>query len=153
VITVNKGRGGGTATDVPNWPYDGPAQLAETLANDQPDVVVLAFGTNDLRFSYSVDEVAAAYQDLAAEAEQAGAFVLIALTPPVAPWFPDAGTLNPLYEILNARLSMDWPAGRLVDFATQVEPPGDYLEDGIHFTVAGHAKRALAAHERLLFDN
>jgi lysophospholipase L1-like esterase len=137
--------------DVPNWPYDGPAQLADTIANDRPDVVILAFGTNDLRFAYSIDDTVSAYQELVAAAEQTGAFVLIALTPPLAPWYPDAAAPNPLYEALNQRLALTWPPGRLVDCASFVVPPGDYLDDGIHFSVAGHAKRAFTAYERLLF--
>src|SRR6185503_12717070 len=40
IAFVNKGLGGGTAVDIPDWPYDGPGQLEDTLANDRPDVVV-----------------------------------------------------------------------------------------------------------------
>jgi hypothetical protein len=151
VVTVNEGRGGATAVDLPKWEYDASGQLDEALASARPDVVVLAFGTNDLRLAYPVDEVLAAYRDLATRAQQAGAFVLIALTPPVAPWFEGAATLNPLYALLNERLAAEWPADRLIDFASAVSAPGDYDADGIHFTASGHAKRALAAYTRLLF--
>lgn len=151
VVLVNKGLGGGTAVDVPDWEYDGAGQMTETLEDDRPDVVVLAFGTNDIRFGYPVGDVVAAYQTLKERAEATGAYVLFGLTPPLGASFPDAEQLNDGILGLDWTLLLSHDPTSLIDFVSPMVEHLDIEPDGIHINAAGQAKRALKTYERFIF--
>jgi lysophospholipase L1-like esterase len=118
----------------------------EVLTLDHPDVVILAFGTNDLRHGATPQAIVEAYAQAKAKIERTGARCLIALTPPTQP--PQSPTLNEPTRDLNARLRAAFPAD-IVDFWSGMTP-AEFKPDGLHVNEAGHAKRAAAAREALL---
>jgi hypothetical protein len=113
----------------------------EVLTLDHPDVVILAFGTNDLKHAATPQAIVDAYAQAKAKIEASGARCLIALTPPTFP--PDASGLNPRIEILNAAVRERF-GDDVVDFWSGMTR-ADFKPDGLHVNAAGHAKRAAAA--------
>jgi lysophospholipase L1-like esterase len=116
-------------------------QLADALAKDAPDAVILAFGTNDVRAGRSAAETVDAYRAAAARAEAAGALAFVALAPPT--YAPEPDHADAL-AALNAALRGAFPAGRIVDFTTGMTRE-DFEADGLHPNAAGQHKRAAAA--------
>lgn len=157
-VTNEKGFGGATAVRVltpplSDWIIDGYEQLSSAIQT-QADVVVMAFGTNDLgdpRIGATPQDVVNAYTELKSIAEASGLFVLIAFTPPTFPPVSNFEERNSLYDQLNALLLSTFPADRLVDFrAPPLIFPDDYMSDGIHMNVPGQAKRALQVYDQLI---
>jgi lysophospholipase L1-like esterase len=133
--------GGVVVPSEPRFPVlDAAYWLDRALALAPPSLVVLAFGTNDLRSGKSPAEVVEGYRKLKARAEEAGSRVLIALTPPMKP-----KTIDKSAEVLelNELLRQAFP-GEIVDFYTGFDLATDLVPDGIHFTEAGQRKRAAA---------
>jgi hypothetical protein len=128
-------RGGATVTDPGiDWRWAG-VQRDQARAW-HADLAIAAFGTNDLRVLRR--EPAAVVDGYLALIEQlAPVPVLIALTPP----FVDVdGHSAPAVDDLNRRLAAAFPADRLLDFHTGVDPPA--LDDGVHLRDAAQADRA-----------
>jgi len=144
---LNYGFPGGVV--VPSTPrfavLDAAYWLDRALALAPPSLVILAFGTNDLRSGKSPAEVVEGYRKLKLRSEQTGARVLIALTPPMKP-----KTIDKSAEVveLNELLREAFP-GEIVDFYTGFDLATDLTPDGIHFTEAGQRKRAAAVSEAL----
>ena len=117
----------------------------EVLTLDHPDVVILAFGTNDLKHAAMPEAIVDAYAQAKAKIEATGARCLVALTPPTFP--PDASGLNPGIEALNAKVRQQFGSD-VVDFWSGMTR-ADFKPDGLHVNAAGHAKRAAAAREAI----
>jgi len=117
----------------------------EVLTLDHPDVVILAFGTNDLKHAAPPEAIVDAYAQAKAKIEATGARCLIALTPPTFP--PDSSGLNPGIEALNAKVRQRFGSD-VVDFWFGMTR-ADFKADGLHVNAAGHAKRAAAAREAI----
>jgi lysophospholipase L1-like esterase len=115
-------------------------QLDATLPM-APDAVVLAFGTNDVRFGRSAADVVAAYRAAVARIEATGAVAFVALAPPIHP--PEPEHAHALDE-LNAALRAAFPAARVIDFASGMTR-ADFGDDGLHPNDDGQRKRAEAA--------
>jgi lysophospholipase L1-like esterase len=133
---------GGTTVTPPSDEHGwvGP-QLDAALAEGAPDAVVLAFGTNDVRFGRSTAEVVDAYRAAVRRVEAARALAFVALAPPIFPPEPDhTAALAELNDALRAA----FPAPRLVDFDGGMTRD-DFESDGIHPTPAAQHKRAAAA--------
>lgn len=121
--------------------------FAAMLVEQGADVVVAAFGTNDLiAHGHTPAEVVDCYEATRDFLGQRQLFV--ALTPPVHPPFPDAAAHNLLIDELNALLRAAFPAERIVDFHDGFTPDL-YASDGLHFNAAGQQKRAERAVEAL----
>jgi len=118
----------------------------EMLTLDKPDVVILAFGTNDLWRWAPPKKIVEAYAETKARIERAGVRCLIALTPPTKP--PQPPALNDAIRDLNERLRKAFPS-EIVDFWSGISAD-DIKPDGLHMTTAGQTKRAAAAREALL---
>jgi lysophospholipase L1-like esterase len=104
------------------------------------DVVIAAFGTNDVRALHrSAEEIVDCYRRLVDAA--APVPVVVALTPPTQPPEPDA---NPAIDEVNQRLRAAFPAGRLLDFHDGFGPEL-FDADGIHLNAGGQARRAALA--------
>jgi lysophospholipase L1-like esterase len=133
---------GGTTVTPPidEHGWVGP-QLDAALAENAPDAVVLAFGTNDVRFGRATAEVVDAYRAAIRRVEAARALAFVALAPPMFAPEPDHGAA--LAE-LNAALRAAFPAPRLIDFDAGMSRD-DFEPDGIHPTPAAQQKRAAAA--------
>jgi lysophospholipase L1-like esterase len=132
------------------WP-NADLQLDMARALGRPDVIVLAFGTNDIRTGRSPRAVAHGYAALTRRAEAAGAIVYTALTPPVHWPLPDAEKTNAKVDELNALLRASVAPGRLLDFHTGFT--AEYFDrDGLHVNAEGQRKRALVARAALLAD-
>jgi len=126
-----------------SWP-GGDEQLAWASAAGRSDVIVLAFGTNDLRGGSSPRAVAHRYAALRRRAEARGAAVYVALAPPVWPPEPGADDLNRRIAALNVLLERSWPAQRTLDFHVGFTRD-DFEKDGLHLNAAGQRKRAAIA--------
>ena len=128
------------------------------------DVVLLAYGTNDIRNGVTMYGNSAlqlipplivhAYrEDIAAL--PAGTLVLIALVPPFNPYAPSppAPAWDPRWNQVvlatNQLIRQSWPANRIVDFYAVASVPGDYA-DLVHLNAGGQQKRAAAAYNALI---
>lgn len=114
-------------------------QIQQAEAHDPPpELVVLAFGTNDHRSHRAAAEILGAYR-AAARRLGAGARVRIATTP--ACWDDDCDPAAIAES--NRMLRAAWPAEELIDFDSWVVR-GDLLPDRVHFGAEGHRKRLAA---------
>lgn len=163
--TVNVGIPGGTVLHPgPDTPSrSASTQLATALAlPDPPDVVLLAFGTNDLPAD-SFANVIAAYQAVKSEAESLSPprRVAIALTPPQCvtlgdgqPNLINGQPANNVIASFNALLQSTFTGpDDLLDFFSPMVIGGgcggnDYM-DCIHMNLSGQQKRAQTAQQRL----
>lgn len=141
-VTVNRGLGGATASDASLRPAR--MQLEYALANDAPDVVIAAFGTNDLLQDVEVERIGAAYGALWRRAAEDGVTFFAALTPPA---MPETHPLNAKVAKLNGLLRSFIPSERLIDFASGYAA-ADFA-DAVHLGPSGQARRARAAWDAL----
>jgi lysophospholipase L1-like esterase len=146
---ANHGFGGATACEPARLPAGFPwamPQLAAARA-ERPDVVVAAFGTNDVQVLHAAPAtIVACYRALVATA--APARVLVATTPPMYPPMPD---WEADVAAVNAALHAAFPPEQLIDFHDGF-PRALFLPDGIHLNDAGQrerARRVVAALRRL----
>jgi alpha-tubulin suppressor-like RCC1 family protein/lysophospholipase L1-like esterase len=140
----NRGEGGATAVTGGSLIH-ADEHLAYALENDALDAVILAYGTNDLLFAKaSPVEVANAISRLRQRAHGHGLDVFVALVPPIQ---PGAGGGLADVAALNAILRERFPASRVVDFHTGMDPAD--FQDGVHLGPGGQRKRAEAAWEAL----
>ncbi|HXJ37451.1 MAG TPA: SGNH/GDSL hydrolase family protein [Candidatus Eisenbacteria bacterium] len=155
--TINRGRNGATACD-PGRPPDGTGEplvaaelLARALAGDHPDVVIVAFVTNDVILGCTVEATLAALHALARTVEGSGAVPLIALGPPILPPGTSATVTgwNAELDEIDARIRAEFPAGAIIDFASGMTSR-DFAVDGIHVTGAAQARRTEAARRALV---
>jgi lysophospholipase L1-like esterase len=116
-------------------PYHAGFMLTAVLA-EQPDVVLLALGTNDAFLdAASPDAMLAALQILTTRIEDAGAVAIPALVPPL----PNLGAaINARIDDYNALVLAAYP--QAIDFHTGMGDPA--LMDGVHFYVEGMKARA-----------
>jgi len=123
------------ASEAPAW--------AETYAAE-PDVVLLAAGTNDAYYAFPLDESLAAAEATVAwiDARFPDAQLVIALPPPLADLERDADRAA-LSELLRER----WAGRKRVDLGELIEPATMLKDDGIHLAPAGERVMA-AAFER-----
>ncbi len=158
--TVNVAVAGTTAENIVFNNSSAYIQLADVLANDAPDVVVFAFGTNDtaLQDSFNVnfhrqplhiymEPTTSAYEDLYAQTVAAGAVPFIATTPPI-----DGGdqTRNDYTLYLNNRLNNEIPREHLIDFYSSMIVPTDFITTGAHLNDSGQAKREAEAYHEIV---
>lgn len=124
-------------------------QLENALAQRAPDLVVLAFGTNDIAWIHRLYDAARChegiraivreYQSLASIVELAGAAAVVGLTPCLAPDVHQ--DRMELVMSLNASIRKVFPKELVLDFYTVSSQAGD-LEDDLHLSQRGHARRA-----------
>ena len=131
--------GGASAVDQPKW-ADSKEQLEWALDEESPDVLLIAYGTNDylLGVADAPSDVVEAYRNRVATAREAGVLSFVALAPPLNP-ADDPG--NEWLEELNALLLEEFPGA--IDFWSPMEPH-EYL-DRAHMNELGHADRAAEA--------
>jgi lysophospholipase L1-like esterase len=115
----------------------------DTAIATQPDLLLIALGTNDIWRGASGSEVAERLQSLTAYAENLGVTVLVATVPRMFYFGPP---VNDRIADTNARLRL-W-RGALLDFDSDLIEE-DYFSDGIHFVAAGQAKRTQRAEDLL----
>ncbi len=159
MTAVDLGRMLGELTMYVDAPTPHPVTIDATLRLDRADVVVLAFGTNDLRAITNElatpEQLVAAYQAHERKLRAGGVpLVLIALTPPTVP--PSPASDLPRIDAANALLRRTFPADRLLDFSTGMVP-ADYgyrgEHDGVHIGQSGQRKRMETAYRRLVSDD
>lgn len=139
---------GATVTANKQFDSDATQQMAEVLSQ-QPDAVVLAFGTNDRFQGRTPEQVEAAYEVQADVAAQAGVAFYVATTPPLGRCIAGATGL-PCSRIpeQNALLRTAFGANVLeffADFST-----AHFFDDRIHLNAIGQALRAERALDVLL---
>jgi alpha-tubulin suppressor-like RCC1 family protein len=136
---VNRGLGGATAVPRASLLHaDEP--LAYALENDDPDAVILAYGTNDVLADVGPDEVVAAYRRLAQRAQEAGVVPFVGLTPPLQ---PASSAENVRVLALNRALREAFEPDRIIDFHAGFGPA--HFEDRVHLNESGQVRRARLA--------
>lgn len=131
--------------------FEGRLQFEDALARAPVDVVILAFGTNDLAWGAGGTplSVLEAYMSLWRRGRARGLLPLVALTPPVHPMGEDRRRLSlhsmsgPAIERLNEYLGGAFPPRYLLDFSSGMQERL-YL-DPVHLNAAGQRLRASRA--------
>jgi len=157
VRVVNVGLGGATASPnaygelINRMHFTGSSQLDAVLAYQPVDVVMMAFGTNDVmpEHGLTATDIADSYNRLWRRARAHDLLGFVAITPPVYRnrrtgkyrRSPEAiaATNRALGEIFAPRHLLDFHSG---------SSPGEYLDD-IHLNAAGQARRADEALRKL----
>lgn len=137
--TLNRGWSGATAISLPST-RRAEEQLAYTLEFDAADVVILAFGTNDLLQGVSPEDVLVATLRHMLRARESGVDTFVALVPPA---LSQSAAFDEAVESTNALIRRAMRADRVIDFASGLTPDDDM--DDIHLNHAGHIKWASAA--------
>jgi lysophospholipase L1-like esterase len=104
-----------------------------------PDVVLLAFGTNDVLARATPEQAFGALLKLSARIEAAGAVTVPALIPP----FPKMGAPGRVTIAAYNAMVKEHFGARTIDFHTGMDDPE--LFDGVHFYPAGQKRRAVVA--------
>jgi alpha-tubulin suppressor-like RCC1 family protein/lysophospholipase L1-like esterase len=137
--TLNRGWSGATAISLPSM-RRAEEQLAYALEFDAPDVVILAYGTNDLLQHATPEEVLLANLRHMLRARESGVDTFIALVPPA---LSRSTEFDEAVKSTNSLIRQAVDARRIIDFASGLTRD-DYMDD-VHFNQAGHIKRASAA--------
>ncbi len=137
--TLNRGWSGATAISLPSM-RRAEEQLAYTLEFDAPDVVILAYGTNDFLQGATPEDVLLASMRHLLRARESGVDTFIALVPPA---LNQSAEFDEEVKLTNDLIRRAMRADRVIDFASGLTPD-DYMDD-VHFNHAGHIKRASAA--------
>lgn len=156
VVTENYAVGGSTLCHIwenPDiWTYglNGDLQVTQALT-EGADMLVLAFGTNDVRNMYwtgqTIDDIVACYQDAHALAAANSTLVLVALAPPIfPPYAGDVAAANALIDQLNARLRETFQSFEILDFHDGFTAEHFFPNDGLHLNDLGQQLRAARAY-------
>jgi len=137
--TLNRGWGGATAISLPSL-RRAEQQLAYTLEFDHPDLVILAYGTNDLLQHATPQDVLLALIGHLLRAREAGVDTFVALVPPAR---GQATGFDEGVEATNALIRKAVRSDRVIDFESGLT--SDDFHDDVHFSASGHSKRAAAA--------
>lgn len=145
--TRNYGMGGATVCTwwPPSLPWGNGLFQAEQAFAEQADMVVAAFGTNDLRFGFTPQQVVECYQAIHDAAATNGTLMLVALTPPVYPPMPDPAALNAQIDTLNTLLRARFQSFEILDFHDGFTSDL-FIADGLHLSDAGQDLRAARAY-------
>lgn len=158
VRIINRGLGGATVTPrggLGNPKKDeflsGYDQLDSVLKLGDVDVVVLAFGTNDVLpdLNGSPESIVDHYNRLFRRGRSRGLLSVVAITPAVFP-HAESGEIRrslPAIAETNQRIAETFAPRFTVDFGTEFAP-SDFM-DHLHMNAAGQRKRAAAALEAL----
>jgi len=130
----------------PRLPLAARVYLEGMLANwpNKPDVVVLAWGTNDIG-SHEPAEVVRAINNLVLWLRSKGIVPLVATVPRR---FDHRADLDGRIATVNARLAARY-GPCLIDFTTITPPDRAWYSDDRHLNAAGQARRAIAAYQAL----
>jgi lysophospholipase L1-like esterase len=138
VTMFNAGRSG-------EWAADAPPRFATTLSQQNPEVVLLLMGYNDLGDSRSVSEGATALDRMVRDATAQGRRVFLATLAPTIPGRSHSANQG-LLDSLNARIRGIAPArgAVLVDVYQALQPSVSMWigVDGLHPNEAGYDRIA-----------
>jgi lysophospholipase L1-like esterase len=138
VAVFNAGKSG-------EWAADAPPRFAATLSQQNPEVVLLLMGYNDLGDSRSVSEGATALDRMVRDATAQGRRVFLATLAPTLPGRSHSANQG-LLDSLNARIRGIAPArgAVLVDMYQALLPSASMWigVDGLHPNEAGYDRIA-----------
>jgi lysophospholipase L1-like esterase len=138
VFVENLAVGGATAFAQDNRPM-GPQQLDLALAGSAPDVVIAAFGTNDLYWhDGAFERSVAALEEMKRRVQAAGARFLVATVPPMR---GEAARFAEQVTAANRLLRERFGPDEIVDFDTGFDSAAMY-QDTVHLSAAGQQLRA-----------
>jgi GDSL-like Lipase/Acylhydrolase family len=123
----------------------GVQQMERALADQDADIIVIAFVTNDR--GRPVEDVRAAFREMQAMADQQGVRTLVALGPPLRCYEFEGYSEDPMIA-LNGEISALFPPSRILDFYSLMNTAADYY-DCLHMNQSGQDKRASLVWERL----
>ncbi|MDG2305368.1 MAG: SGNH/GDSL hydrolase family protein [Candidatus Binatia bacterium] len=155
VRILNMGVGGATVSpnivsDVPadRVFFSGVGQLESVLSTDPVDVVILAFGTNDVLADQNgvPEEIVDNYNRLWRIVRSRGLLGFVIVTPTVFP-HPRTGEIRRSLAAIaetNARIDDIFAPRFVLDFELEMGP--QHFMDDLHMNAAGQALRASEAH-------
>ncbi|MEW6270960.1 MAG: SGNH/GDSL hydrolase family protein [Thermodesulfobacteriota bacterium] len=131
--------------------FNGYDQLEHALAASCADVVLIAFGTNDVLPGYGYDAagIVAAHLDLVRSAHDAGMLAFVATAPRPLP-VPKRKFYSRSVEAVarfNELLRRALPPETILDFEARLVPEDSF--DDLHMNLEGQRKRALEAKARI----
>lgn len=139
---IVKSRAIGLATINDNGWFDAYDEIGWTMAHDNPDAIIYAFGIADVINGYSSMRIFNAYRDIDELLERKGIVAIPALVPPILP--PDDPRNSTIgaadYVILSMR-----PQNQIINFFTEMSNHPEYYFDAIHFNEIGHTERGARA--------
>lgn len=142
-IVTNRGVSGTSATE------QGPGMLNTALKLDQPDLVIMAYGTNDVGYyKHDAQTTVNSYKKLVNVAQSGGARSIVATSPPQLCYALVGLTEDPVGP-LNSLLKSSFLSEDLLDFYSIMNPSTDF-RDCIHMNNSGQQKRAEAAYSKLV---
>jgi lysophospholipase L1-like esterase len=148
VTTQSVGLAGTRASDDPGLPFGSPSsshvylQRMLTTWSRKPDVIVLAWGTNDIGV-HDPEEIVSAIDTLAEWMRREGIVPLVASVPRRL-----EGTTDAAIASVNAQLAARY-GPCLIDFTTMTPPTGEWYHSSRHVNQAGQRRRAIAAYRTL----
>jgi len=145
IEVFNEGCGGEFTTGSSTHCPGGVSRLPDVLAREQPQVLLLMHGANDLRRpSRSMSSIIGAMETMVGEAQRRGVTVIVASLPPQNPDGSrgDAAGRLPEYTRELARMAEDEGAGFLDLFNLLGTWQGYIGADGLHPTPAGYQRIA-----------
>jgi len=150
VATQPLGAGGTLASDDPGYflgaTISSHYYLDLMLAtwNKKPDIIVLAWGTNDVVF-HTPEEIVPAIDTLVVWMRSAGIVPLVASVPRRC---DGDGRYDAAIASVNAQLAAAY-GPCLIDFTKITPPTAEWYVDCLHLNAAGQERRAIAAYQAL----
>lgn len=114
-----------------------------------PDIVVLAFGTNDLHWHAQRQFIIPAYKEARLRSEALGLRTYIALVPPTLLGDSDPVYNNIMVNSLNDEIRANFDSSEIIDFHSIISLSTD-MRDWLHVGLTGQIKRTFKAFDKLV---
>lgn len=147
--------GGGCLVTVGCVGHPALRDYGRTVLTRQPEVVIVAYGMNDLIHS-SAQEIVAGLKEVRRRNAARGVVTFVATLTPVR---ERAMGLNPARKELNQLIRKRFACWRIIDFSAALAAPGGRLDarydggDGLHPSARGYAAMAREARRTISESN
>jgi hypothetical protein len=164
VQIINRAKGFSTAVPIPDSDFsDSIKQFNIATANDFPDAIMMAFGTNDIAFtitsavnnnttlsSANFNAILDTYRSLITMGKALNLKLYFAYVPAPYDQTITADYRNNYTLLVNSRMRYELPREYLLDFYYTLKIPEDYYGDTLHMNNSGQFKRAVEASSKIV---